>query len=74
MRYSGADRRVHQVFVTRNTEYHVRSGLCVGVRDRRTGAPVAGVTLYCHRRAGTIINGHYAPETVTDISSRASRA
>lgn len=27
----------HRVYVTRNTEYHLRDGLCVGVRDRQTG-------------------------------------
>ncbi len=32
-----ADRRIHKVFVTRNTEYHLRRDRCVGVRDRRTG-------------------------------------
>jgi hypothetical protein len=31
------DRRIHKVFVTRNTEYHVRRGRCVAVRDRRSG-------------------------------------
>lgn len=35
--YSGPDRRRHRVFVTRNTEYHCRDGICVAVRDRRTG-------------------------------------
>ncbi len=36
--YKGSqDRRVHRVFVTRNTEYHTRKGICVGVRDRHTG-------------------------------------
>jgi hypothetical protein len=28
----------YQVFLTRNSEYHVQSHVCVGVRDRRTGA------------------------------------
>lgn len=37
MSYEGPDRRIHKVFVTRNTEYHVRKGTCVGVRDRETG-------------------------------------
>lgn len=37
MAYAGNDRRIHRVFVTRNTEYHVRRDQCVGVRDRRTG-------------------------------------
>jgi hypothetical protein len=37
MSYSGPERRIHQIFVTRNTEYHVRSSTCVGVRDRHSG-------------------------------------
>ena len=31
------NRRRHRMFVTRNTEYHLRSDQCVGVRDRKTG-------------------------------------
>lgn len=31
------ERRVHKVFITRNTEYHVRDKTCVAVRDRRSG-------------------------------------
>ncbi|HKU40901.1 MAG TPA: hypothetical protein VJR89_22220 [Polyangiales bacterium] len=27
----------YRVFLTRNSEYHVESHVCVGVRDRRTG-------------------------------------
>jgi hypothetical protein len=27
----------YRVFLTRNSEYHVQSHVCVGVRDRRTG-------------------------------------
>ena len=38
MGYAGPERRIHRVFVTRNTEYHVKRGTCVGVRDRETGA------------------------------------
>lgn len=37
MGYVGRDRRIHKIFVTRNTEYHIRRNLCVGVRDRRSG-------------------------------------
>jgi hypothetical protein len=37
MRYTGPDRRIHRVYVTRNTEYHVRRETCIGVRDRETG-------------------------------------
>lgn len=42
MRYLGNERRVHRVFVTRNTEYHVRRSHCVAVRDRRSGDWVDG--------------------------------
>lgn len=28
------ERRIHTVYVTRNTEYHVRAGVCVAVRQR----------------------------------------
>ena len=41
MAYEGPDRRIHKVFVTRNSEYHVRRRVCVGVRDRETGAWVS---------------------------------
>ena len=36
-RYRGPERRVHRMYVTRNTEYHFRGDRCVAVRDRRTG-------------------------------------
>jgi hypothetical protein len=36
-RYRGPERRVHRMYVTRNTEYHFRGDECVAVRDRRTG-------------------------------------
>lgn len=32
--FEGPERRRHRVFVTRNTEYHLRDGVCVAVRDR----------------------------------------
>jgi hypothetical protein len=35
MGYTGTERRIHKVYVTRNTEYHVRAGLCVAVKDLR---------------------------------------
>ena len=42
MGYAGRERRIHRVFVTRNTEYHVRRSTCVGVRDRKSGRWLAG--------------------------------
>ena len=38
MSYEGPERRIHRVFVTRNTEYHVRRDRCVAVRDRESGS------------------------------------
>jgi hypothetical protein len=34
MKYQGAERRRHRVFITRNTEYHLRDDVCVAIRDR----------------------------------------
>lgn len=42
MGYQIEERRIHKVFVTRNTEYHVRKNLCVGVRDRTSGRWLSG--------------------------------
>ncbi len=36
-KYPGEERRIHRVFVTRNTEYHLRRDRCVAVRNRQTG-------------------------------------
>lgn len=36
------ERRIHKVFVTRNTEYHIRRDTCVAVRDRRSGEWLRG--------------------------------
>ena len=35
--YSGPDRRRRRVYVTQNHEYHCKDGVCVAVRDIRTG-------------------------------------
>lgn len=35
--YMGPERRSRRTYVTRNTEYHFHDGVCVAVRDRRTG-------------------------------------
>ncbi len=36
------ERRIHKVFVTRNTEYHIRKDVCVAVRDRKSGEWLRG--------------------------------
>ncbi|MDX2051295.1 MAG: hypothetical protein SFV15_02825 [Polyangiaceae bacterium] len=33
--YAGPERRRHLTYLTRNTEYHLRDGICVAVRNRR---------------------------------------
>jgi hypothetical protein len=38
MIYEGTERRRHRVYVTKNTEYHMRDGICVAVRDRKSQA------------------------------------
>ena len=62
--YVGPDRRRHRVYLTRNTEYHVRDGTCVAVRSRRTGEFLAGHLAINHRMEGALAffrNGALAP-------------
>jgi hypothetical protein len=40
--YGGVERRRHTMYVTRNSEYHFRDGLCVAVRDRTSGEWLPG--------------------------------
>ena len=54
MSFKGKDRRVHKVFVTRNTEYHVRRDLCVAVKDRRSGEWLRGHLALRNRLHGGI--------------------
>ncbi len=51
-RYAGPERRVHRMYVTRNTEYHLRRGVCVAVRDRRTESWLEG-----HLAVGRALGG-----------------
>ncbi len=48
------DRRIHKVFVTRNTEYHVRRDVCVAVKDRRTGRWIEGHIAIRKKMEGSI--------------------
>lgn len=48
--YQGPDRRRRRVYVTQNHEYHCKDGICVAVRDTRTGVfvpkhPAVGKTV-----------------------------
>lgn len=49
--YQGPERRRHTLYVTRNTEYHLREKRCVAVRDRFSGEwreehPAVGKVLF----------------------------
>ena len=48
------ERRIHRVFVTRNTEYHVRRDTCVAVRDRRSGEWLRAHMALDHRVRGSL--------------------
>ena len=61
MNYNGPERRHRRVFVTKNTEYHMRDDVCVAVRDRRTGR-----WQMKHRALGSKLMGGL---TVTDAGS-----
>lgn len=55
--YQGPERRIHTLYVTRNTEYHLRKKTCVAVRDLRTGEwrgdhPAIGKVLFGAVRSG----------------------
>ena len=66
MTSGGKDRRLHRVFITRNTEYHVRGQTCVGVRDRRSGEWLRGHQALRQRLSGALrfsIGGGMVPNT-----------
>ena len=76
MLYDGPDRRVHTCFITRNREYHTRSGVCVAVRDRSSSAWMArhravGLDMV-DSPAGTIFFGYPLEFTSHGIRVRTS--
>jgi hypothetical protein len=53
---------VYQVFFTRNSEYHLQSQVCVGVRDRRTGQWFIEHPALSRPLAGAVLlAGQFAP-------------
>jgi hypothetical protein len=48
------ERRRNQMFVTRNTEYHLMDGICVAVRDRRTESWLDGHLAVGRKLAGGV--------------------
>jgi len=53
-----AERRRHKVFVTQNTEYHLRDDICVAVRDSREGAWSTESKLLSARLMGAVDSYH----------------
>ncbi|MBK7580967.1 MAG: hypothetical protein IPI67_12240 [Myxococcales bacterium] len=51
---SGKDRRRHRMFVTRNTEYHFRDGVCVAVRDKSSGSWLPSHLALCRKVTGRV--------------------
>lgn len=49
-----SDRRFNKMFVTRNTEYYLRGGLCLAVKDRRTSEWLSGHLAVGRRLAGGV--------------------
>ena len=58
-RYAGEERRRHKIFITRHTEYHVRSGIVVGVRPRGSRD-----WLRCHKALAMRVEGHVEPNAL----------
>ena len=69
MNYSGKERRIHHVFITQNTEYHVRRDECVAVRDRRSGQFLEG-----HMALRSTLSGgiSYRPNGVSATEAKPS--
>ena len=44
----------YQIFLTRNSEYHLQTHVCIGVRDRRTGVWVKQHPALHRRLASTV--------------------
>jgi len=71
--HPGPERRIHKVYVTRNTEYHVRRGVCVAIRDRHTGTWLEKHAALRCRLGGSIradehgMTPHWGPPRVGDV-------
>lgn len=52
--YQGPERRRRRSYVTRNTEYHFFDGICVAVRDLRTGRWLASHLAVNRRLSGGV--------------------
>jgi len=60
--FSGPERRHHKLFITRNTEYHVRDGLVIAVRKRGASDWVS-----THSALGMSVRGKIGPSSVVPL-------
>lgn len=61
-RYTGPERRIHKIYVTRNTEYHLRRDVCVAVKSLNPGdGRVAGQLAVNMRLGGRMKQGRMLP-------------
>ncbi len=60
------ERRQHRIYVTRNTEYHLRGRLCVGVRDVWTGRWSRNHPALGRRLFGAVSPGRNGLEPVSE--------
>ena len=61
-RYAGDERRHHKIFVTKNTEYHVRKGVVVGVRPRGAKDWHPDHSAVAMRVEGFVLQGTFLPQ------------
>ncbi len=64
MAYTGTERRRRVVYVTKNSEYHAKDGVCVAIRDKRSGRWLARHSALAKRIDGgvrTYSNGCVLP-------------
>ncbi len=59
--YEGNERRRHQIYVTQNTEYHVRSGQVVAVRRRGDDDWLGEHAAIAMRVVGMVQRGTWVP-------------
>ncbi len=60
-KYDGDERRVHKVFITKNTEYHAKKGRIVAVRPRGAKEWLATHQALDMAIEGSIPTGTYLP-------------
>jgi len=58
--YTGPERRIHVVYVTKHTEYHVRDGVCISVQEKGDPQPAAS-----RRALNMRVAGYFGPGSLS---------